>query len=161
MKTSEKGATKPKKRRSQAEKVGRRKYMIKLLHRIENKIDDRFDKLDTRVRVLTNTLGDYMQVDKPYLVEVVCADEVDAALLHCLWAGGPVGISPKHVVKDPELSHFKLKPYHITRRIQRMNKRCRSELGKPVAEKRGRRWAITSFAEEAYRSTKEEIGEIK
>lgn len=161
MEAREKAATKPSKHRSQAEKVGRRKYIIKLLHRIERKFERRFDELDTRIRVLTNSLSDYMKVDKDYLTEIVCKDEVDIAILHCLWAAGSLGLSPKRVVQDPMLSDFKLKRYHITRRIQRMNKRLTAELDKPVAEKRGRRWAMTSFAEKAWGATKEEIVKMK
>ena len=53
-----------------------------------------------------------------------------------LYSAGAVGISPTYVVDDSELSMFKLKPWGITRRIQRMNKQLKKELGKRVTEKR-------------------------
>jgi len=38
-----------------------------------------------------------------------------------------------------------------------MNKKLMKELGQKVAEKQGHKWALTSFAREAWGSTKEEI----
>ena len=38
-----------------------------------------------------------------------------------------------------------------------MNKRLDAQIGKAVAEKRGLCWALTSFAENAWGATKEEI----
>jgi len=38
-----------------------------------------------------------------------------------------------------------------------MNKRLDKQVGQKVAEKRGLKWAITSFADAAWERTKEEI----
>jgi hypothetical protein len=38
-----------------------------------------------------------------------------------------------------------------------MNKKLMKELGQKVAEKQGHKWALTSFAHDAWRQTKEEI----
>jgi len=41
-----------------------------------------------------------------------------------------------------------------------MNKRLKTELGKPVAESYSRRWILTSFVHNCIGSTKEEVEEI-
>jgi len=56
-------ATERKKGRSQAEKVGRRKYMIKMLHRLEAKLD----RIDKRTRVIMACLSHYMDPSQDYL----------------------------------------------------------------------------------------------
>lgn len=73
-----------------------------------------------------------------------------------MYSAGAVGISPTYVINDPELSMFKLKPWDITRRTQRMNKRLEKELGKRVAEKRGHKWTMTSFAQKIWGAERHE-----
>lgn len=118
----------------------------------------RFDHVEAEIHLLTAGLGDWLEPKKDYLVSVVCRDEVDEALLWCLYTAGGTGISPTHVINDPELSTFKLKPWNITRRIQRMNKRLKKELGKRAAEKHGRKWAMTRFVQSIWGAeSREEI----
>jgi len=45
----------------------------------------------------------------------------------------------------------------ITSRIQRMNKRLKTELGKPVAESYSRRWILTSFVQKCITSPREDV----
>jgi hypothetical protein len=61
---------------------------------------------------------------------------------------GPQGVFPKDVAK--ELCQYALKYYDISRRIIRMNKRLQFETGERLFEKRGHRWALTSFAFEVW-----------
>jgi len=156
METAEKTATKPQKSREPWEKYGKYRYIYKLLHRLENEMNARFDKVEAKINLLTAGL-DWLEPKKDYIVSIVCQDVVDEAILSCMYSAGGAGISPTHVTKDPELSKFNLNRWHITRRIQRMNKRLKKELGKRVAEKRGRKWALTGFMTEAWGETKEEI----
>lgn len=136
----ENSATKPVKRhRTRAEKVGRRKYIIQLIKRLDRKID----KIDLRTRQMIAGLHEWMDFEPNYIEEVVCKDDVDAALITRLIQAGEGGISPSETVHD--LAQYGLRRWDVTRRIQRMNKKLRKELDKKVAEKRGRRWTATPF----------------
>jgi len=53
-------------------------------------------------------------------------------------------IFPKDVAK--QLSQYGLKYYEVSRRILHMNKRLTHETGEKLFEKRGWKWALTSFA---------------
>ena len=157
MEASEKTATKPQKSREPWEKYGKYRYIYKLLHRLESEMNARFDQVEAKLNMITAGLSDWLTPEKDYLVSVVCRDEVDEALLWCLYSAGGEGISPTHIVEDPELSRFKLKKWHVTRRVLRMNERLKKKLGNRVAEKRGRKWAMTSFVHNIWGVTKEEI----
>jgi len=71
--------------------------------------------------------------------------------------GGPDGKASTEVINAIELRRYWFKRYHVTRRIQRMNKRLKTELGKPVAESYSRRWILTSFVQHSLTSSKEDI----
>jgi len=142
-----------KKRRSQAEKVGRRKYIIKLLHRLENKID----RVDKRTRVMMASLSEYMDPGKDYLSMVVCGDEVDQAILWELYTASSAGWSTTEIA-ERLLPEYKLDRFQVLRRIKRMNKRLESEMGRPVAESREHRWVMTRYVNRIWGSTtKEEV----
>jgi len=145
--------TMPKRRRSQEEKVGRLKYIIEL----EKRHDRRLDKVEAMLRTLLGGLHDFMSFDKDYVQDIVCVDEVDQAILQRLLEVGDRGILPRDLAKS--LPQYKIMRWHATRRIQRMNKRLRKELGQSVAEKRGHKWAMTSFMHETWGSKMEEIRE--
>ena len=49
--------------------------------------------------------------------------------------------------------------FYVTARLKQMNKKLEAFLGKHVAEKRCKNWALTSFMRDAWDSTKEEIGQ--
>lgn len=109
------------------------------------------------MRVLTNTLAPFMEIDSDYITRIVCRDEADEALLAYLCSKGDQGITPTEACDAKELSRFKFKQYHITRRMQQMNKRLKAELDKPLAESYGRRWIMTKFAFQAWGAAEEEI----
>ena len=145
-------AEKPaRKRRTQAEKVGRLKYILYRIHRIERKID----RLDARTRTIFAGLRDFMAFDTDYIRDVLCKDDLDEAILQRLLEVGDGGILPSQIAQD--LSKFKISRWYVTRRIQRMNKKLRKELGQNAAEKRGHRWALTSFMRSIWGATPEEI----
>jgi hypothetical protein len=150
--TSTMSAAKRKKQRSQAEKVGRRKYMIKMLHRLEAKLD----RVDKRTRVIMASLSHYMNPSQDYLSMVVCKDEVDEAILLELSAASSAGWSTTEIAERlaPE---FKLDRFQVLRKIKRMNKRLEAEMGKPVAESREHRWVLTRYVHRILGATKEEI----
>jgi hypothetical protein len=160
METIEKSSTmstaEHKKGRSQAEKVGRRKYMIKMLHRLEAKVD----RIDKRTRVIMASLSHYMNPSQDYLSMVVCNDEVDQAILLELSAASSAGWSTTDIAERlaPE---FKLDRFRVLRRIKRMNKRLEAEMGRPIAESREHRWILTRYVYRILGTTKEKIEEVK
>ncbi|MHA1605804.1 MAG: hypothetical protein ACTSWF_14290 [Candidatus Freyarchaeota archaeon] len=83
-----------------------------------------------------------------YVQKVACQDEVDAEIIEHLFQAYEGGVLPSVIAED--LSAYGLRRWDVTRRIQRMNKKLKKELGKPVAEKRGYRWALSSFMRNAW-----------
>jgi hypothetical protein len=93
-------------------------------------------------------LHEWINFKSDYIQRIVCQDEVDAEIITCLVQTDEGGVLPSAIAKD--LSKYGLRRWDVTRRIQRMNKRLRKELGKPVTEKRGHRWALSSFMRNAW-----------
>jgi len=150
---SESSETGVKRRRTQAEKVGRIKYIVYKLGRLERQLK----LIDDRTKTLVQGLHDFMQFEKGYVEDVICRDDVDKLILQVLLEVGNAGILPSQL--SAKLSRYHMDRWRVTRRIQRMNKRLRKELGQSVAEKRGHRWAMTSFMHETWGSKMEEIRE--
>jgi hypothetical protein len=84
-----------------------------------------------------------MDFDSKYLIEMVCQDSRDQAILDVLHAAGSEGLSPKEI--HARVHRTGLKYHHVTRRIKRMNKRMQNEIGERVADKVGRNWALSDF----------------
>ena len=144
---SESSETCVKRRRTQAEKVGRIKYIVYKLGRLERQLK----LIDDRTKTLVQGLQDFMQFEKGYVEDAICQDEVDKLILQTLLEVGDTGILPSQL--SAKLSRYHMDRWRVTRRIQRMNKRLRKELGQSVAEKRGHKWAMTSFMHETWGST--------
>lgn len=150
--TNEKTPIKPrKKKRTQWDKAGKYKYLIQSLHRIFRELKE----LKLAQRYMVKGLQHYFDFDEQYLTAVVCSDEVDYAILNALNNASSAGLLPRDVAL--ELSEYRLKPWNVTQRIRRMNKRLDAQIGKFVAEKRGLCWALTSFSEKAWSITKKEM----
>ena len=126
-------------RRSRAEKVGRLKYIIELLKRLERQIGE----IDVRTRTLMAGLREWISFEPSYIQKVACKDEADVEIIACLIQEGVGGLLPSTIAS--ELAKYGLKRWDVTRRIQRMNKRLMKEMGQKVAEKIGHRWAPTNF----------------
>jgi len=141
-------------KRTQAQKIGRHKYSLQLL--------DRLIKMEKNnqatLRYLCQGLRDFLTFDKPYVQQIACEGEVDAAILDVLRQAGHDGVLPRDVANT--LKQYRLKPWHVSRRLLRMNKRLTKQIDQTAAEKRGgkrQRWALTDFMYKAWGSTKEEI----
>jgi hypothetical protein len=93
-------------------------------------------------------LRDWMSFKSDYIQKAACQDEVDIEIIERLVQADEGGVLPSVIAMD--LSRYGLKRWDVTRRIQRMNKKLRKELGKLVAEKRGHRWALSSFMRDAW-----------
>jgi hypothetical protein len=88
-------------------------------------------------------LREWMSFKPSYIQKITCQDEVDVEIIERLTQADEGGFLPSAIASD--LSRYGLRRWDVTRRIQRMNKKLKKELGKPVAEKRGHRWALSSF----------------
>jgi hypothetical protein len=93
--------------------------------------------------------------EREYVEDVACSDGVDNAMLEELHYAGPYGILPKDVAN--RLKEYKLKPWNVTQRIGRMNKKLDELIGQKAAEKVSKGWALTTFLREAWGSTRNEV----
>jgi hypothetical protein len=139
------------KRRSQEEKVGRLKYIIQ----IEKEQNKRLDRMECVLRILEKGLKDFLKFEQSYLEQVACKDEVDYAIVEELIGAGSEGILPKDIAA--RLTKYKISRWHVSRRLERMNKRLKKEVGQNIAERHGWKWATTSFMNENWSATKEDF----
>lgn len=156
----EKDAKKGKRGRSQVDKLGKYRYLNRKVDRLTGEVRKTRELIDAKFRILFNALGPFLaDISGDYIVETVCGDEADVALLDYLRSKGDAGITPTEACASRELSRFRFKPHNITRRVQRMNGRLRAELGKNLAESIRRRWVLTGFVVNAFGRSKEELEE--
>ena len=139
MESIEKTAQKPKKRRSESEKVGRLKYIQELLIR-NNRLLSSLDRRVSRIEKFRKRDLDFVRSD----IEEICSDEVDREIVRLVFEAGDLGLLPSVVAE--KLAVLKLSRFQVLRRIQRMNKVFRDRLDECLFEQRGWRWALSSFA---------------
>jgi hypothetical protein len=132
-------ASNVKRRRTPEEKYGKYKWIRTLIRR--NAEENR--EIKRMLKGLTYGLRHLMNFDSQYLIDMVCQDSRDTAILDVLRAAGANGLSPKEI--HAQTRRYGLKYHHISRRIKRMNKRMQSEIGEGVADKVGRNWALSDF----------------
>jgi len=128
-----------KRRRTPEQKYGKYKWMKMLIRRNSEEIRE----IKRMLRGLSLGLKHLMDFDSQYLVNMVCRDSRDEAILDVLHAAGSTGLSPKEI--HARVRRYGLKYHHITRRIKCMNKRMQNEIGERVADKVGRNWALSDF----------------
>ncbi len=142
-------AEKPKKKRSQSEKVGTNKYSQQLIKRCLVGIE----KLDTQVRWLLNEYGRahdtrYSQAE---VERFTVQDEIDKEIIQRLLEVGVNGALPKDVAAEVKKRiGYNLKYYEVSRRLVRLNKKMHFQTGKIIFEKRGHRWAMNRLGFESY-----------
>jgi len=153
---AEKEPKKPRKKRSQSDKIGTNKYTQQLVKRCLVGIED--IKAELRwVRHKLDRLGEanYSSSDIEHFAK---ADEVNLAIIQQVREAGSLGVLPKVVAADlNKRCGYCLRYYEVSRRIVRMNKKLHFETGKLLFEKRGHRWALTSFGFESWGRTIEEV----
>jgi len=150
-KSAQNVGSEPRKRRTQAQKVGRLVYISGLVERILKEIAHL--RIGQRYIIEGLSIGGYLVFDKPFIEHVVCCDDVDQAILVELHHAGCGGVLPKDIAHA--LNVYGLNRFQVLRRIQHMNKLLEEEIAQKVAEKQGHKWALTSFAREAWGSAKE------
>lgn len=77
------------------------------------------------------------------------------AIVDELLGAGSEGMLPKDIAA--RLARYKVSRWHVSRRLIRMNKRLKKEIDQNVAERHGWKWATTSFINENWDASKEEI----
>jgi hypothetical protein len=148
METAEKVRSK---RRSQSAKVGRLKYNQQLLKRPLQEIQE----VKLMQRTILAGLKGLFHFERPMIEKIACVDEVDMAILGMLFEAGGAGVLPRDLAA--RLSVYRVRRHQVSRRILRMNKRLKWEIGERVAEKRGWRWALTGFGFEVEGQEKREV----
>jgi len=148
-------AEKPKKSRSEEEKVGRRKFIIKMLHRIEGKIN----RIDKRTRVLVAGLGDFLNIPKDYILLVTCQDEIDQAIVELLFAAGSAGLTTSQIAE--KLERYRVNRFFVLDRIKRLDSRFREETKRDFVFQRGFNWCLTRFVFDSQGSSGDEIRSAK
>lgn len=136
------------KKRSREAKVGRLKYhevVTKKILQVNEQILLELRWMRHRLRALGES-----DIDMPMLQRYAVCDVVDLEIMDRVHQAGDFGVFPKDVAKG--LQQFKLRYYDVSRRIVRMNKRLKLEIGELLFEKRGHRWALTRFAFDVYGS---------
>jgi hypothetical protein len=141
----------PKTKRSQADKVGKLKYLLAK----DKKLDRDVAEIKLLLRVIFAGLKDSLHFEKSLIEEAACEDELDKAILQLLFEAGAPGLLPKDIAS--KLAEFKVARHQVTRRIVRMNKRLSKELDSAVVERRGWCWAMTSFGVDAYKASEKDL----
>ena len=95
LENGESGAMEKKKGRSQADKVGKFRYLNSRVDRLREEVKRLRGAQEAHFRVLFNSLRPLLaEVNSEYIVGVVCEDEADVALLDYLRSKGDNGIMP-------------------------------------------------------------------
>jgi hypothetical protein len=138
-------------KRSQADKVGKLKYLLAK----DKKLDRDVAEIKLLLKVIFAGLKDSLHFEKSLIEEAACCDEIDKAILQVLFEAGAPGLLPKDIVA--KLAEFKVARHQVTRRIVRINKRLTKELDSTVVERRGWCWAMTSFGVDAYKASEKDL----
>ena len=140
-----------KKKRSQSDKIGRLKYNQQLLKQTLSEVEE----VKVVLRTIFAGLKGSFSFEQSLIERVACEDEVDKEILQMLFEAGNPGLLPKDLAA--KLAPYRITRHQISRRIFRMNKRLKKELGEDAAEKRGWHWALTGFVADNWRTTKEDL----
>jgi len=133
LESAQNGSKKPKKRRSQEEKIRQRKWIIQTLKRQEVVLG----RIDRRTRMLAAGLRELFILGEDYVSMVACQDEIDVALLDALREAGAAGRQSGELAAQLDIDHRR-----ISRRIHHMNKRMGQEIGENIIEKHGHKWKL-------------------
>ncbi|MEM2935982.1 MAG: hypothetical protein QW231_02270 [Candidatus Bathyarchaeia archaeon] len=144
--------------RGQAEKVGHWKYLWQRLDHLERKVS----RIEHRTRAILRGYKPLLEYSEAFIREVIAKDAVDAAILNILMEAGTEGKLPSQISTILAERGFRgVARWEVTRRIQGMNRRLKREVEESAAEKRGHRWALTSFMREVWNSTLKEAEEVR
>jgi len=146
------------KRRSQADKVGKHKYELQRMDRIGARIE----RIEQMQRIIFHGLSGYFKFDRPLVEKVCCESELDLAVVSSVYESGP-GILTKNIIDRLRLRFpkEKLERHKVQRIVNRVNKNSTGAFGRPLIEKRGKRWAFTEFGFEIWGKNKKKFEDDK
>jgi hypothetical protein len=130
---AQKGAEKPQNRRSGEDKISRGRWIVRTLRRME----DRQKRIDRRTRMLAAGLRELFILGEDYVSMVACQDEIDVAILTALREAGATGRQTGELAAQLNIDHR-----DVSRRIHRMNRRMKQEIGEKIIQKYGHRWKL-------------------
>lgn len=84
-----------------------------------------------------------------------CNTAHTTSIIDVLLGAGSEGMLPKDIAA--RLAKYEVSRWHVSRRLVRMNKRLKKEIDQNLAEKHGWKWATTSFINENWGATKEDL----
>jgi len=142
------------KRRSQAEKVGKHKYELQVLHRLEG----RMERIEQMQRIIFHGLEGYFKFERPLVEKVATESEMDLAVVSAIYEAGSGGILAKDIVG--KLPWHALEKHRILRIVNRVNRNISEAFGRTIIEKRGKKWAFTDFGVEIWGKTEEDQEEF-
>jgi hypothetical protein len=153
LKHRENGSEKRLRRRSEEEKVSRRKWIIRKL----KQLDAAVKRIDSRTRMLAAGLRELLILDEDYVSMVACKDALDHTILTVLREARHRGIRTGELAAE-----LRIDDRRISERIGRMNKRMENEIGEPIITKYEGKWRLIKklrrdFAATKPEATKEEI----
>jgi len=137
-------------RRSQADKVGKHKYELALLHRLEHKLE----RIERQQRIIFHGLQGYFKFDRPLVEEVGCESELDLAVVSVIFESGSGGILAKDI--HARLQQFGLERHKVLRIVRRVNVNVEKAFGRPIIEKHGKKWAFNSFGVTVWGKSRED-----
>jgi len=135
LESAQKGSQKPQKRHSEEDKVGRRRWIVRTLKRME----DRQKRIDRRTRMLAAGLRELFILGEDYVSMIACQDKIDVAILNALREAGATGRQSGELAAQLDIDHR-----DISRRIHRMNRRMEQEIGDNIIQKHGHKWKLIS-----------------
>jgi hypothetical protein len=138
-------------RRSQADKIGKHKYEIQRM----NRIDARLERIEQMQRIIFQGLSGYFKFDRPVIETVCCESDMDLAVVSVVYESGSNGLLAKEIA--PKFPQYKLEKHKILRIVNRVNRNADDAFGKPLIEKRGKKWAFTDFGVEIWGKTKKDV----
>ena len=138
--------------RSRADKIGKHKYELELLHRL----DKRMERIEHMQRIIFQGLGDYFHFDRPLVEKVAIENEKDLDVVSRIYESGGAGILAKQIVAELASRYPRLERHMILRIVNRVNRNMCDAFGKPIIEKQGKKWFFTLFGLEIWGKTEED-----
>lgn len=125
------------KKRSQAEKLGRRKWIIREL-KLHRQI---LKQLDRRTRMLMAGLKELLMLDEDFITKIACKDDLDRAIFNAIKQASTSGRFSNEIAIMLNMDHRR-----VSERIHRMNKRMRRETGDFLIQKGSQKepWKINA-----------------
>lgn len=133
LESAQKGSEKSQKRRSEEEKIGRGRWIVRTLKRME----DRQKRIDRRTRMLAAGLRELFILGEDYVSMVSCQDEIDVAILSALRKAGATGRQTGELAAQLDIDHR-----DVSRRIYQINTRMAQEIGENIIDKKGHKWKL-------------------